>query len=335
MATASTFSTENLNPNSFQFTFCNKARDLPAIAQNLQSAPTVFLDCEGDSLGLTGGRLSLISLGIPSDSENQPRIYLIDAITLGTPLLRPIFDLLASNDVEKIVFDGRMDQATFFHDHGGIQMQNVVDLQLADIKSRAVRGEDPASMQQLARLSPYLPPNEVNRNPAVYAAVQKLAGLEQAMREHEVGVAHDQLAVKSRFKHTNWCKRPLPRKHLAYAANDIALIASLWSKFVEEGYIDGELAGQSARYARMWTVGTRPAAKDIYKLHALLPLGILDDAPADPTKSCSGCGRALGQPCFSNTAWKLDVERKCLVCRAIGIRQAIRKKGNRKAIKGA
>jgi hypothetical protein len=71
-----------------------------------------------------------------------------------------------------------------------------VDLQLADIKSCELRGEDAAS--RLRRLSPYLPRNEVRVNASLYSAVQKLAGLEQAVREHKVDVAQEMTATKGR-----------------------------------------------------------------------------------------------------------------------------------------
>ncbi|KAJ7664844.1 ribonuclease H-like domain-containing protein, partial [Mycena rosella] len=305
---------------------CKNDSDVTTATQALQGQPTLFLDCEGDRLGLKGGRLSLISIGIHSQDDNEPLVYLIDALALETAALRPIFNLLESSNVRKVVFDARMDQSALFHDHGRVEMQNLVDLQLADIKSRARRGEDAQSVEQLARLTPYLPPNEVNSHAPLYGVVQKLSRLTQAVEEHQVDVAHTQMTLKARFDHTKWAKRPLPRSYLKYAANDIALIAHLWAKFMDEGYIDGALPEQSLRYARMWTVGAQPYPEDVYKLHGLLPLNILENIQADQVKLCSGCERSLPQDCFSNSAWNLGVNRKCLVCRAIGIRLAIRRK---------
>ncbi|KAJ6511841.1 hypothetical protein DFH09DRAFT_886351, partial [Mycena vulgaris] len=130
------------------FIFCDNASDLPAIVESLQGSPTLFLDCEGSKLGLRTGRLSLISLGIPEVAPQQQRVYLINALALGTLGLRPIFD----TQIQKVVFDGRMDQNALFYEHH-VAMQNVMDLQLADIKSRRRRGEE--STEQIGRLSPY------------------------------------------------------------------------------------------------------------------------------------------------------------------------------------
>ncbi|KAJ7450636.1 ribonuclease H-like domain-containing protein [Mycena latifolia] len=312
------------------FVFCDQTTDLPAVIQSLQGSPTLFLDCEGSDLGVKTGRLSLISLGIPATMPEEQRVYLIDAQTLGTSGLRPIFEFLESSDIRKVVFDGRMDQSALFHEHH-VTLQNVVDLQLADITSRPLRGETEGSTKQIDRLPPYLPFNEVQGKRWLYGKVHKLAGLGQALTEHTVDVSESQLALKttSQAMHEDWERRPLSRSHLAYAANDIYLISRLWSHFVPAGYLGANIPEQSLRYVRMW-VNAQPDEGDAYKLHALLPLAILD-APMGATKQCSGCERLLPQPSFSKTAWNKNAGRKCLVCRAINIRE-LRKKQIREAM---
>ncbi|KAJ7175525.1 ribonuclease H-like domain-containing protein, partial [Mycena filopes] len=302
---------------------CDTVQGLSVLTASIRGSSTLFLDCEGQDLGLVGGSLSLISLGIPTPT--QPRTFLIDAITLDTTDLRPIFDLLESPHVKKVVFDGRMDQTALYYEHGGVRLQNVVDLQLADIKSRVLRGESEGSLEQLMRLSPYLLQSEVQANPRLYHRVQKLPGLEQTVREHGVAVGAEELNIKGVFKHTAWLRRPLSQTALIYAANDIALITHLWEEFVDQGYIDGKLADQSLRYIRLWTSTTGPQinADHRYRLHALLPLEILDDAVSvvgEHKKLCPRCERLLPQRCFSTTAWNREANRKCFVCRAIGIR---------------
>ncbi|KAJ7713802.1 ribonuclease H-like domain-containing protein, partial [Mycena metata] len=296
--------------NNTTFTFCDTPQSLSAVAANIRGSSTVFLDCEGHDLGLAGGGLSLISLGAPT--PNQPQTYLIDAVALGTSELRPIFDILESPNVQKVVFDGRMNQTALFYDHGGVRLQNVVDLQLADIKSRVLRGENEGSLEQLMRLSPYLLQSEVEKNPQLYYKVQKASGAGADFYSHH---------STGRFKHTSWLRRPLPQTALVYAANDITLIAHLWEEFVDQGYIDGKLGVQSLRYVRLWTTGPQINVNHRYKLHALLPLEILEDTTAvERTKLCPLCERLLPQRCFSITSWNRDVNRTCLVCRAIGIR---------------
>ncbi|KAJ7613332.1 ribonuclease H-like domain-containing protein [Mycena rosella] len=300
------------------FIFCDKAEHLPAVIVGLKGSPTLFLDCEGSRLGIKTRRLSLISLGIPAPTPQKQCVYLIDTLALGTPELRPIFDLLESSDIQKVVFDGQMDQSALFHEHN-VTIQSVVDLQLADIKSRRLRGEREGSPEQIGRLWPYLPRNKVASKASLYEKVHKLAGLGQALEEHEVELNEQQMERKSLFSdQQRWIEHPLSRLHLQYAANDINLISRLWGHFVDAGYIDGQLPEQSLRYIRMWN-NAQPDDDDVYKRHALLPLAILD-AVTSRTKECTVCQRLLPESSFSKTAWDKPKDRKCLVCRAIVIR---------------
>jgi exonuclease 3'-5' domain-containing protein 1 len=316
------------------FVLCDEESELSTVTDTLQNASTLILDCEGVNLGTKSGRLTLISLGTAGDHQHA---YIIDVYAIGKAGLKPIFDLLESNVVRKVVFDGRMDQSALFHEYS-VTMQNVVDLQLADVKSRRLRGED--EEEQIGRLSPYLRRGEVRANVQLYAEVHKLAGLGQVLREHDLEVDEEEQKIKgtcsqrlSRRKLTrtwrilargaaalNWSIHPPSPAQLSYAANDITLISHLWSHFEQENYIDESLPEQSLRYVRMW-LNDQPEDGDTYKLHALLPLAILDAAPTyHTTQRCIGCGRDLPQKCFSKAAWNTAAKRKCWVCRAIGIR---------------
>jgi exonuclease 3'-5' domain-containing protein 1 len=177
------------------FTYCDKEIDILEATKSLQACPIVFLDCEGEDMGVQSGHLWLISLG--TASPGSQRIYLFDVLAIGTEGLKPIFDILASNRIQKVVFDGRMDQSALYHEYG-VTMQNVLDLQLADVKSRPRRGEKRGSKEQLDRLLRYIPRSEIDTNRALYQKVQRLVGLGEAVREHKVRVNEVALATKGR-----------------------------------------------------------------------------------------------------------------------------------------
>jgi len=84
---------------------------------------------------------------------------------------RPVFDIIQTSSPTKIVFDGRMDYAELFHGHD-IPICGVLDLQLADIYSRRLSGED--EEDQRRRLSTFLKRGEVVGNSKCYIHVQKL-----------------------------------------------------------------------------------------------------------------------------------------------------------------
>ncbi|KAG6805914.1 hypothetical protein H0H92_013484, partial [Tricholoma furcatifolium] len=139
------------------------------------------LDCEGDDLGKAGGKLSLISLRNFEDSAAQT--FLIDAVAVawGKSELRPIYDILESGAICKVMYDGRKDFNSLLHDCG-VEIKNVVDLQLADIKSRQSRGE--GDTDRLCRLGQIIPQWKLKRSPHLHANIHKLSGMKQCAEEH-------------------------------------------------------------------------------------------------------------------------------------------------------
>jgi hypothetical protein len=170
-------------------TLCNTPESLRAALDTISGHTHVFFDCEGRTLGEAGGKLSLLNLGVVQEEDRgqRPSVFLIDILAfqgLNSHHLVPIFDLMSSETVFKVVFDGRMDASELLHGHG-VQLKNVLDLQVADILSREKRGEGIEG--QLGRLVGFLRQEEITRNRALYLQVQKINGLNSAMQEHGVG----------------------------------------------------------------------------------------------------------------------------------------------------
>lgn len=163
------------------YVFCDNEASLQIALTAIQAtSQNIILDCEGLNLGQQGGTLSLITL---RTTGLAPQIFIIDVIGIGITPLRPLFDLLESPALHKVVFDGRMDYSALYHEHG-VTLDGLLDLQLADIQSRTLRGED--MNNQLRRLSPYLYKREISSQRTSYTSVQKLSGLGQCMREHRL-----------------------------------------------------------------------------------------------------------------------------------------------------
>jgi len=168
---------------------CTTPDSLQAAADVLLQHSHIILDCEGHSLGEAGGKLSLLNLGVSHEDDGGDEhlsIFVIDVLAFQNDKAKhliPIFDILKSENIFKIVFDGRMDSSELLHGHG-IKLNNVLDLQLADISSREKRGE--GIDRQLRRLQGFLPRYELARNPAMYSSVQKLNGMASAAREYDI-----------------------------------------------------------------------------------------------------------------------------------------------------
>lgn len=126
-------------PTSLEYVLCNDKLSLSKALTAVSVSSAIAFDCEGLQLGQLGGVLSLITIGVVSPASEAPP-FIIDVTVLDKQTLRPLFDLLESSLLTKIVFDGRMDYSALYHEFGA-SLQGVLDLQLADIHSRSVRGE--------------------------------------------------------------------------------------------------------------------------------------------------------------------------------------------------
>ena len=167
-------------PDSQTAIICDTASQCQTAATALETCPALVFDCEGHNLGTSGGRLSIILLrGATADSQT----YIIDAIRSPPTSLRPILDLLCSPNIRKIVFDGRMDYSALYHELG-VELENVIDLQLVDIMSRFARGE--GRKTQWKRLKSSLKTDELRTRPQLYAQVHRLNGLNGCIAEHDV-----------------------------------------------------------------------------------------------------------------------------------------------------
>ncbi|KAF7305841.1 3'-5' exonuclease domain-containing protein [Mycena chlorophos] len=281
---------------------------VPALLDALKASRTLFFNCEGVDLGTKGGSLTVMSFGTPQSPDDA---HIVHVPPIGATALRPIFDLLESETIQKVVFDGRMSQCALFYGFDGVKLRNVVDLQIADVKAR--RETEPlGSKEQLERLVPYLPYKEVMGDQAImYQHVHKLAGLVQAFVEHGLDAevwedAAEMYLDKTRYR--NWAKKDLSQDQLNYAATDISLISRLYAHFNKKELLDREVCEASERYVSLW-------------IRDGLGQPIIDGtAGYGLTHTCSGCKRSLTRACFSRSAW--DKNGNCLVCRAVHLHTA-------------
>ncbi|KAF5380146.1 hypothetical protein D9615_006308 [Tricholomella constricta] len=296
----------------FDYTFCDTASSVQAALPVLRNSAILAFDCEGQHLGTAGGRLSLISLHAiqPPSPDVGQRTFIFDVLRLKRKALRGVYDILESDDVLKVVFDGRKDYSCLFHDRR-VVFRNVIDLQLADIRSRHVRGEGDAA--RMNRLKDCMQPSELYRNRHLYRQVHKLNGLKNCAKEH-IGYT----ATRGpRFDHSLWLERPLAEDYIRHAVEDVVLICSLYLFFRDAGYLYSQISGDSMRYVSIYN-DRQPTLDDGFRSHGLLPLDILDHAEGGIRGTCVYCERSLPKSCFSKGNWAGGVgNRQCQVCRAV------------------
>ena len=173
---------------------CNTEAILTAALPVLQGCSTLILDCEGLRLGERGGSLSLVTLRTTSPSSI--RTYIVDVVSLPRTALEPVFDILRSSNVCKVLFDGRMDYSAIYHSYG-VELKNVLDVQLVDVASRQTRGEGQAA--QFRRLQKDLPYINFYSNTEAYQQVLKLSGLNECLEEHTSRITGKRCGVSSGF----------------------------------------------------------------------------------------------------------------------------------------
>ncbi|KAL5498053.1 hypothetical protein ACEPAH_2984 [Sanghuangporus vaninii] len=290
------------------FTLCTTAESLSLALEKLLDAEYVFLDCEGRDLGCAPGALSLISIGTPHAAE----VYLFDVLTLPRDSLQLLFNSILSltpsaRAKTKVVWDGRMDYVELFYGHS-CPIENVLDLQLIDMISRAQRGEtEHKRLCRFVRRS--FPMSEVRK--LQLEEVYVLNGMDGAMREHKIDGAEMKNASVKKLHSDNlsgiWMQRPLSDELLEYAASDIKRIAKLYDHFAECGYLKQreKLLDLSSLYVSMHHKTGKPDPENIYLRGPFLPLSISLEinstcdvhAPAS-SKECSGCGRTISEHHF-------------------------------------
>lgn len=161
------------------FTVCTTLSQVFCSLDALTQADFLVLDCEGRDLGCEGGALSLLSIGTHKYTE----VFVYDVVELGHAGLLPILRLLARPDILKIVWDGRMDYNELFFAHG-TTIEHVLDLQIVEIVSRAIRGED--ENRRLSRLKRYFKPSAIREDQSQFLDLQIVIGMQQCLRDHRL-----------------------------------------------------------------------------------------------------------------------------------------------------
>jgi hypothetical protein len=167
--------------HSMAYTLCDSEASLQTAVDYL-SGHHLVLDCEGKDLGRRGGALGLISL---ARSDNDDSIFLLDPLSLDatSPAMIKLLSILSNPNTYKIVWDGRMDAIALLEKYG-VVLAGVLDLQLAEIMSRNLRGENDENRK--SRLYSAVG-SSVRNSPHLYEYVYPLCGLDRCLKDMGVG----------------------------------------------------------------------------------------------------------------------------------------------------
>jgi hypothetical protein len=163
-----------------QFELCDSPEGLMKAVNVLESCSIIAFDCEGLDLGAEGGKMSLLSCK-PLGTESS-KSYLIDGLAFTIEQLRPLLSILSNEAIHKVVWDGRMDYSELWHGYA-IELKGTLDLQIADIVGRQVRGEGVNEQMERLCSGRFIAPSHVRRNKNNYAAVHRISGLKGAAED--------------------------------------------------------------------------------------------------------------------------------------------------------
>ncbi|KAF8198352.1 hypothetical protein K438DRAFT_1824245 [Mycena galopus ATCC 62051] len=304
--------------NSEPDSICDNAAAVAVALPILQAQSVLAMTCQGYALGYKDGSPSILSF---ATVKHPSHVFHFDLIILDRATLQPLFDILCSTSVIKAVFDGRLIASALLHDCG-VELVNALDMQLADITSRTLRGE--SAKRQLSRLSNAIlshendissqesvPKSIIHAHPEWYRSLLRLNEAEQCAKEHGIQVGRSGQRRLMLDTAEEWISRPLSPWSCKYATDRVYLISAIYADFHAKGYIFPSLAAQSARYLSLHR-GRQP---ELGSGHCpILPLGIITTDPVRPGNEplCSTCGRA-----FTETHMR---EESCLVC--FGVKKA-------------
>ena len=302
---------------------CDTYEAASQAASELSEHSTLILDCEGRDLGMPGGALSVIAIG----DETASKVFLFDTLALSDKahaLLAPFLSILGRRDITKLTWDGRADFYEIAEAYG-VQMEGVLDLQLAEVVQRG-RRKRKGSWRETHTIDYFRGmKDELEADPAALEGIHRVYGLDRcaglykligkgegknreclilvtSMQRFEVdiGPADDVVALHCTDA---WMKRPLPPTLLEYSAHDIQLIAKVYARFQKKGtYLNDPEAmmAMTERYMKTYPTRELRAKHALLDLCKFVPLEVLT-APQEgvPKFECARCERVLSLSSFA------------------------------------
>ncbi|KAK7678046.1 hypothetical protein QCA50_018987 [Cerrena zonata] len=288
------------------YTFVETYNQLADAVLILSRSPYLVVDCEGYDIAQPDGKLSLLTIGTAEARD----LFVIDVLNIKDKEEASVVDLLAlftNEAIPKIMWDGRGDFVEIF-DWYGVEMQGILDLQIAEVAKQARHETEPTRQARFARQLQY-GWKAVRKHKELFSGIHILPGLDGVVRSYKLGehLAKDTevVAMHRAGESGRWMERPLPERLIQYAANDVYLIAVVYTFFLEKKWIQKELKAQSYRYINAEKTREDKQRRQQIGASRLLPLGVLSDPSAlyGTLHVCAWCKRLLDLGSFQHSSY--------------------------------
>ncbi|KAI0080490.1 hypothetical protein K474DRAFT_1615686 [Panus rudis PR-1116 ss-1] len=290
------------------YTYVHDYQTVHNAAQILSKAPYLVLDSEGESLGTTGGALSVFCLG------GSGKIFVFDALFLTDPSkksIKSLLDLLVNPAIPKVMWDGRCDFMELFLSYG-VHLQGVVDLQIAEITSRSLRGEKEFNrIGRLAGRSNGFSREILKKNRELFANIHVVSGMSDIVNKYQLGqgIAKDDVVVAMHRagESSRWMERPLSHTLMQYAANDIFLIDAVFKFFAQSNYLPvPQIVNMSDRYVSLYNSRVQKDSETELGANRYVMMdALMDSPPGTPFFTCHRCTRVIPLSGFETSGGKV------------------------------
>jgi exonuclease 3'-5' domain-containing protein 1 len=169
----------------------------------LKQSTFVYLDTRGVNVGYTDGRLSLICLGTFQLEVLHIFIFYNSPVTGLAPTVAPVdssidneppalpafkslFDLLSSEQMTKVMWDGRSDYVEV-RDRYGVGVQSIIDLQIVELVSRfEIRTESPT--EHFERVAKRFSHRNAGKHNVVTREIHILSPMQEYAQQHNIDI---------------------------------------------------------------------------------------------------------------------------------------------------
>jgi exonuclease 3'-5' domain-containing protein 1 len=311
------------------YTYCTTARSVCEAVSILKQSEILAVDTEGEEIGKTEGKLSIISVG----SVDAVNIFLFDIVALARPEadlnggIRPLLTLLTSPKFLKLMWDGRQDYFEIYELYG-VKMVNVLDLQVVELFSRWEKRREKEKHRKIRISKGFFGYAPVRNNPELYEGMHLVSGMQKCVEEFGLNTAGKDPEIKNLYKQFGsavWMERPLRPMLLSYAAVDIELISDLYFHFFDNDWITHEniptFVLRSQNYIKSRLGIGRIVQNNAHSQNALVLEEIFNSLP-----KCGTCSTILPRTSFATRRSKKGSQMRCSQCRrcvAISVKRGL------------
>jgi len=273
----------------FNYTIIDNNSAIPKAIENIKESKVISVDIEGDDLSRKG-QITIIQVKTEKDF-----IFIFDAFKLEKKELLPLFEVLESTEILKLVFDFRNDVDALLHQFD-VRPKNLLDIQIVEFFIREEL-EKKNSKQILDWFKNCVTKGKINWY-SLY-----LPGLKTRMKQTNYKYTKELLL--------GFQNRPLTDDQIYYCCLDVYLIFKLYKEhepIIFKENLFNKLKILSENYCAMYSkLDIRHY--NTWECNNIIPIQIFIEDKSKFTRTCKLCKLTLNSNCYNK-----NIPDRCLRC---------------------